>query len=88
MARRCTVFYSDAMVDYAPLFVRSFSFPWEAIVSAKYSVLAQWWVFQLSDGRKVRVSIYINGHRDFLEMVRQRLAIPIPDANLPGHVQP
>lgn len=85
--RRSMISYTEAEVRYLPLFARSFSFNWEAIVSAKYSNLAQGWVFRLADGRKVRVSIYMNGHKDFIETARRHLGIPIPDATMPAHLR-
>ena len=86
LARRCTISYTEDEVCYVPLFGPPFSFSWDSVVSAKYSTLAQWWVFRLADGRRARISIYMNGHRDFILTAGRHVSIPIPDAVLPAHM--
>lgn len=87
LARRCTISYSDSEVRYIPLFGKPFSFPWASVVAAKYSIAAQGWIFRLVDGRKARVSIYMNGHQDFIQTARRHLSVPIPDAIQPAHMR-
>jgi hypothetical protein len=89
LPRRCTVSYTETDVRYVPLFSAPFSFSWGAVVDVKYSTMSQWWVFRLADGRKARVSIFMNGRPDFIQTARRHVSVPIPDAIMPpGMTQP
>jgi hypothetical protein len=79
VGRRCKVYYTNSGVCYVPFFGAPFSFPWDSIVDARFSILGHWWVFTLDDGRKIRISTYMNGHRDFIQTARFQAPVGIPD---------
>jgi hypothetical protein len=86
MGRRCSVSYTEEEVRFCPLFGEPFFFGWKAIVDAEYSFWANWWIFRLADGRKVRVSPYMVGHRDFIHTARRQAKVFIPDSDLPVRI--
>jgi hypothetical protein len=79
MARRCMISYTDDDVTYSPFFGEPFSFPWRSVETAEYSIVSQMWSLHLSDGRKVRVSPYMDGYKDFLRTAWRLLPFPIPN---------
>lgn len=78
IARRCVISYTHREVHYVPLFTKPFQFTWTEITSVGFSRINHWWVFHLADGRKARVSVYMNGHEDFIETARRSSNVPIP----------
>ena len=83
VTRRCIVTFTTEEIRYVPLVGRPFSFRWADIVAARFSPTAGWWVFRLANGRRARVSVYMDGNRDFIRSARLRLKIPIPVATMP-----
>lgn len=78
VARVHSLSYTSHLIYYKPLVGPEISFPWGAIAKVKYSGLSSKWIFQLNDGRKFRVSRYMDGHRDFLNTANRMAGIVIP----------
>jgi hypothetical protein len=78
VARVHSLSYTSHLIYYKPLVGPEISFPWGAIAKVKYSGWSSEWIFQLNDGRKFRVSRYMDGHRDFLNTTTRMAGIAIP----------
>lgn len=45
---------------------------WDDLVSAEFNGSMSWYTFQFKSGKKVRLSTYLQGHGEVLDIVRER----------------
>ena len=78
MGRRCVIGYNEEEVYYVPVFGAGFTFRWQSVDSVRYSLIESQWVFRLANGRKIRVSPFMNGYADFIRAARRNVGVPVP----------
>ena len=64
-------FDSDSISFYTP-WTGSKKESWDDLVAAKFNVSMYWYTFEFKSGKKVRLSAYLLGHGEVLDIVRER----------------
>lgn len=83
MYHRCTLTYDAVSIRYSPLWGRAFTFAWADIETVRFSGVAQWWRLRLRDGRNARVSTYMHGALEFMQVLAARTRLSLPAARMP-----
>ncbi len=79
---RCRLLYRDDEAVYFPLWGGAQRFRWRDIASIRFSNAAKWWRLRLSNGKSVRISIYMHGAMEFMQVLANRTTLGIPPAIL------
>ncbi len=80
--RRAKIEYDESGVTYHPLFASAYRVEWMSVTSIDYSRVSQWWRLRTTDGRCIRVSLMMNGHRDFLDRLHLATGLSVPESHM------